>query len=76
MKSTVRENASLRQCLAKLSQIQAENGRHEINATEPMAVVLAGASRAVVQRDLTVMEKRGLIREVTGQGRFRMWRAI
>ncbi|MFN4099234.1 MAG: hypothetical protein ACK4GT_05620, partial [Pararhodobacter sp.] len=41
----------------------------------PMAEALTGASRAAVQRNLTWMETQGLIREVTGQGRFRMWRA-
>ena len=41
----------------------------------PMAEALTGASRAAVQRNLAWMEARGLIREVTGQGRFRMWRA-
>ena len=40
-----------------------------------MAEALTGASRAAVQRNLAWMEARGLIREVTGQGRFRMWRA-
>lgn len=40
----------------------------------PMAEALTGASRAAVQRNLAWMEGRGLIREVTGQGRFRMWR--
>lgn len=40
----------------------------------PMAEALTGASRAAVQRNLAWMEMRGLIREVTGQGRFRMWR--
>jgi len=40
----------------------------------PMAETLTGASRAAVQRNLAWMEARGLIREVTGQGRFRMWR--
>jgi hypothetical protein len=39
----------------------------------PMAEALTGASRAAVQRNLSWMEKRGLIREVTGQGRYRMW---
>lgn len=46
---------------------------HLISAA--MAEALTGASRAAVQRNLTWMEARGLIREVTGQGRFRMWRA-
>lgn len=41
----------------------------------PMAEALTGASRAAVQRNLIWMEARGLIRETTGQGRFRMWRA-
>ncbi|NCT12526.1 MAG: hypothetical protein GW767_07230 [Rhodobacterales bacterium] len=41
----------------------------------PMAEALTGNSRAAVQRNLAWMEVRGLIREVTGQGRFRMWRA-
>ena len=40
----------------------------------PMAEALSGSSRAAVQRNLAWMEERGLIREVTGQGRFRMWR--
>jgi len=40
----------------------------------PMAEALTGASRAAVQRNLAWMEERGLIREITGQGRFRMWR--
>jgi hypothetical protein len=41
----------------------------------PMAETLTGASRAAVQRNLAWMQARGLIREVTGQGRFRMWKA-
>jgi len=41
----------------------------------PMAEALTTASRAAVQRNLAWMEARGLIREVTGQGRYRMWRA-
>lgn len=41
----------------------------------PMAEALTGASRAAVQRNLVWMEAQGLIREVTGQGRYRMWRA-
>lgn len=41
----------------------------------PMAEALTDASRAAVQRNLAWMEGRGLIREVTGQGRYRMWRA-
>lgn len=39
----------------------------------PMAESLTGASRAAVQRNLAWMEARGLVREVTGQGRYRMW---
>jgi hypothetical protein len=41
----------------------------------PMAEALTGASRAAVQRNLAWMEARGLIREMTGQDRYRMWRA-
>lgn len=39
-----------------------------------MAEALTGASRAAVQRNLSWMEARGLIREISGQGRYRMWR--
>lgn len=39
----------------------------------PMGEVLTNASRAAVQRNLAWMEARGLIREVTSQGRFRIW---
>lgn len=39
----------------------------------PMAEATTGASRAAVQRNMAWMQARGLIREVTGQGRFRMW---
>jgi hypothetical protein len=41
----------------------------------PMAEAMSKASRAAVQRNLAWMETRGLIREVTGRGRYRMWRA-
>ena len=34
-----------------------------------------GASRAAVQRNLDLLIARGLVREVTGQGRFRVWAA-
>lgn len=44
--------------------------------SSPMAEALTGASRAAVHRNLAWMEARGLIREVTGQGRYRMWRAM
>jgi hypothetical protein len=40
-----------------------------------MAESLTGVSRAAVSRNLAWMQARGLIREVTGQGRFRMWKA-
>jgi hypothetical protein len=39
-----------------------------------MAEKLTGAHRATAQRNIDWMEERGLIREVTGQGRYRMWR--
>ncbi|MFN5827179.1 MAG: hypothetical protein ACK446_09235, partial [Rhodobacterales bacterium] len=41
----------------------------------PMAEQLTGSSRAAAQRNLAWMEAQGLIREVTGQGRLRMWKA-
>jgi hypothetical protein len=41
----------------------------------PMAEARTGASRAAVQRNLAWMQARGPIREVTGPGRYRMWRA-
>ena len=37
---------------------------------------LTGAHRATVQRNIDWMEKKGLVREVTGQGRYRMWRIV
>lgn len=39
------------------------------------AVAETGASRAAVQRNLDLLRARGLVREVTGQGRFRVWAA-
>jgi hypothetical protein len=45
------------------------------HVSSPMAEALTGVSRAAVQRNLAWMEARGLIREMTGQGRYRMWRA-
>jgi hypothetical protein len=41
----------------------------------PMAEQITGVSRAAVQRNMTWLQDRGLVREVTGQGRFRMWTA-
>jgi len=41
----------------------------------PMAEVQTGASRAAVQRNLDLMTARGVIREITGQGRYRIWTA-
>lgn len=43
--------------------------------TAPMAEAITKASRASVQRNLLLMQTRGLIREVTGQGRYRVWTA-
>src|SRR6056297_3459925 len=40
----------------------------------PMAEALTGASRTAVQRNLAWREAHGLVRELTGQGRYRMWR--
>ena len=41
-----------------------------------MAEKLTGAHRATVQRNIDWMEEPSLIREVTGQGRYRMWRIV
>jgi Fic family protein len=43
--------------------------------TAPMAEELTGASRAAIQRNLAWLEAEGLVQEMTGQGRFRVWRA-
>jgi len=42
----------------------------------PMAEDLTGASRAAIQRNLACLEALGLVKEVTGQGRYRVWRAV
>lgn len=41
--------------------------------TAALAEAETGASRATVQRNLAVLLERGLIREITGQGRYRVW---
>jgi hypothetical protein len=41
----------------------------------PMAEARCGASRAAIQRNLQSLTDRGLIREMTGQGRYRLWAA-
>ena len=41
----------------------------------PLAEAETGASRAGVQRNLDLLTERGLIREITGQGRYRVWTA-
>ncbi|MBD1203602.1 MAG: hypothetical protein H9533_05620 [Rhodobacteraceae bacterium] len=41
----------------------------------PMADEHTRASRAAVQRNLDLLVARGLIREITGQGRYRIWTA-
>lgn len=43
--------------------------------TAPLAEELTGASRAAVQRNIAWFEAQHLVQEVTGQGRFRVWRA-
>jgi DNA-binding MarR family transcriptional regulator len=48
--------------------------RHPM-VSAPQAQEETGASRAAVERNLTLLEARGLIREVTGAGRFRVWTA-
>ena len=41
----------------------------------PMAEAQTGASRAAVQRNMDMMAACGPIREITGQGRYRIWSA-
>jgi len=41
----------------------------------PLAEAETGGSRAAVQRNLDLLVARGLAREVTGQGRYRVWAA-
>lgn len=41
----------------------------------PFAEAETSASRAAVQRNLDRLAERGLIREITGQGRYRLWTA-
>ncbi|MCL4674621.1 MAG: hypothetical protein KJZ59_00985 [Pararhodobacter sp.] len=41
--------------------------------TAPLVQAETGASRAAIQRNLDRLAARGLIREVTGQGRYRVW---
>ncbi|KIC21381.1 MULTISPECIES: helix-turn-helix domain-containing protein [unclassified Leisingera] len=43
--------------------------------TAPLAEELTGVSRAAVQRNIAWFEAQNLVQEVTGQGRFRVWRA-
>lgn len=43
--------------------------------TAPLAERETGASRAAVQRNLDILTERGLLREITGQGRYRIWSA-
>lgn len=43
--------------------------------TAPLAEAKTGAGRATVQRNLALMQARGLTREMTGQGRYRVWTA-
>jgi len=38
-----------------------------------MAEVQISASRAAIRRNLAWMTDKGLIREITGQGRYRFW---
>jgi hypothetical protein len=41
----------------------------------PLAETRLGASRSAIQRNFAMLEARGLAREVTGQGRYRVWAA-
>ena len=43
--------------------------------TAPLAQEKTGMSRAAIQRNLDILCGRGLVREMTGQGRYRIWTA-
>ncbi len=65
-----------------LADLQGRTPAHLIAAiaewpmvSAPMAETITKSSRATVQRNLALMQTRGLIREVTGQGRYRVWTA-
>ncbi len=49
--------------------------RHPM-VSAPQAESETGASRAAVERNLTLLVTRGIAREVTGAGRFRVWTAV
>ena len=57
-----RTPARLIDCLARWPLVSA-----------PLAEAETGASRAAVQRNLDLLVTRGLAREITGQGRYRVW---
>lgn len=46
------------------------------SVSAPMSEQETGASRAAVQRNLDLFTRRGLIRELTGRGRYRVWTAL
>ena len=48
--------------------------RHPMVAV-PQLIAETGASRPALHRNLGLFEARGLVREVTGQGRFKVWAA-
>jgi len=48
--------------------------RHPMIAV-PQLVTETGASRRAVLRNLAIFEQRDLVREITGQGRFKVWAA-
>jgi DNA-binding IclR family transcriptional regulator len=43
--------------------------------TAALAEGRTGAGRSTVQRNMDALAARGLIREITGQGRYRVWTA-
>jgi hypothetical protein len=53
--------------------IAACTARPQITAAE--AAALSGTSRATAQRQLAALTATGILRELTGQGRFRVWTA-
>ncbi len=44
--------------------------------TAGMVAAATGADKATARRNLNAFAKRGLIREITGQGRYKVWAVV
>lgn len=70
-----RSKAALRDCSGRTPGELVQVFARWPLVSAPMAEAQTGASRAAVQRNLDQMTRRGVIREITGQGRYRIWTA-